>query len=1033
LQTIKELDGVVPSQRNVERWIECKELKYLSDAARRLFNAIEEFSTQSEPPDRVIPSSPLASFDNLVYLGSLRNALTTHYRGFPPTRAQAQYIPAIIRHLDQCFFEGEKGALCIVSPPNSGKGGMILTAALAAIAWQRGPAIVMQPHRAQIAESVTSWSNSVALRAVPIDEGQTYRSLTIAGSSALLSDFDRLIVRGKQDIVAIIPEKLAVLSRYSDALESANRSAPLASFCKLLIADELLLLLDPQRGPKLEIMLTLAKYFGIPIIAIGAAVNTHAAKRIANWLADLPESKDPRETGNLLLDRSIPRDPPIEYIVWRKDGAVQRWSEALGEVVTEEEEPLDNHTWIEDVSELVVRELECYSDRQILVFVESRDGVVDVAKAIATRIQGKGAILPGNQSEQQLRAGRELIDRWRGERRLGGVDIPALSEARVGIHRRGVRKTNLERIEQAFREGFLRVLVATTTVEAGINLPVDTVIQTSLLDHRKRRLRQSALEQRLGRSGRTLANRETRAGRGIIYVDDKNQRLDRIIETRILTEDPAEDSQLTGEYRALLILVAMGDQVRSAEDIARVVAHSYWAYDKSRQERVNAAAAAVRLLERYKLIEAFEDYDESDGPTVTISTRREVGWQATPLGKALAAGLLLPRDAAAVEAIVGVAEQLADRDPDEWLAGVLHAGCLVPSIAEADLQPRAADVRLAGAQGLRGLMRGWCVPPKQGDDVWHFGMAKHRKMPAVGALGRALHRIHERQPRSGEDSLVLRTYLSWLWALGQSINLRSFISDISEDVIEQELAYHLSHVIRAAAWFARYSEKFILEVRLADVSAQVNAGVPSEMEYIRTAFQDEIDRARVVKSYETGMTLYDVIISDIPESEREAVRLEIEDRVERRRERRANDANMAVGSDDGIAVELMRDADMACELLRKVWLDESSSPYVEDGSWIWAGPLLIEVCEGDISEVANSQASLLLTTGWLGERLAYSQSKQPISVLGKEEFACLLLHLSRSTAPVEVLRRLADSHMVCRPDWIAAIANQVATDTATGT
>ena len=63
-----------------------------------------------------------------------------------------------------------------------------------------------------------------------------------------------------------------------------------------------------------------------------------------------------------------------------------------------------------------------------------------------------------------------------GSTKVGGVDIHCICSARIGIHKADMTSMSRFLMERAFKEGYIKLLVATSTIARGVNFPVDCVI-----------------------------------------------------------------------------------------------------------------------------------------------------------------------------------------------------------------------------------------------------------------------------------------------------------------------------------------------------------------------------------------------------------------------------------------------------------------------------------------------------------------------------------------------------------------------------
>lgn len=987
------------TKTEIRTWLEDepgeKEVQSLGEFVLNHFRALCKVP---ERPRREIPQAPLDSFSSLVYLGTLRQAFEKLYSGSPPKSAQAAYLPKIFRLLDQGFHNRAYSRFLVVAPTNGGKNGMILAAALAAVSWGRGPVIVLQPYRAQIAESRDSWKTSV--EGIPFyREGRSPRGVKVAGSSAIISDADRSIKSGRIDITAIIPEKLSVLSRDSS----------LSSLCSFLICDEVIHLLDPQRGPKLEIMLTLAKDAKLPIMATGAGLADKAAERIARWLGDKAESDDPRRDDTLIFDPAIKRDPPLERWAWRRDGS--RLKE--GRFIIESVQPFEG-SMEEAVSELVVRELTDYPRRQILVFLESRERVVRLADQIASRLKASALSLRTElaKAADDSEAG-PLRDVW-----LGGVlptptDVPTILEQRVGVHTRDVPKNNLARIERNFRNGRLRVLCATTTVEAGINLPVDTVIQVGSKSHTGDSLNSASIEQRFGRAGRTLGT-TSRAGKGIIYIDKASEPIDRIF-VNIRRMAPRASSTLDAEYRAVLILVYLcsfsAKDGASKESLNEILEKSYWAFGQKRQDIKKRTEEALTLIQRQALAEA------------RPPEKRNPIYIPTALGKAMAAALLTPSDAGKIAAIVDVARTASPGRA--WMPEVLFAANHVPSLLHNSRRPREKDVITRGHLELDRVLASWVfADPKGSGFLFGFPEPQYKKMKLGEQLNIAAESVRSGSISEHESRRLLRTYICWLWANGEPVEVGKHVRNLSEHVVRQDLGDYLSHLLRCASWAAHYQSLFLLELRLREISRQVAYGVDAEaLEFFMTC-HEHVSRSQIAQQknadfenllHNFGSKLADELRSELSRKRDRRLSLRIDNLIQ----------DQATDPDNKVLFERVENSQDLMNLLAGVLFEGASDLVAEWPNQVRTGRFTFFISLDN--EEPESDVSFIFYPTKLRGGLRSSRQLRKQSILGIEEFVALTSALNGMTSWQQdvLLGALAACRRICFPELIDAVQSEI--------
>ena len=94
----------------------------------------------------------------------------------------------------------------------------------------------------------------------------------------------------------------------------------------------------------------------------------------------------------------------------------------------------------------------------------------------------------------------------------------------VAYHHAGLTMEEREIIEGAYRRGVLRVIVATTTLAAGVNLPTSRVVIRSCKNYCRGPITASDFRQMAGRAGRAGETAEGGVGEAILMVEDEAER-----------------------------------------------------------------------------------------------------------------------------------------------------------------------------------------------------------------------------------------------------------------------------------------------------------------------------------------------------------------------------------------------------------------------------------------------------------------------------------------------------------------------------
>ncbi len=214
----------------------------------------------------------------------------------------------------------------------------------------------------------------------------------------------------------------------------------------LLIADEIHLLTEPSRGPTLEILITKLRKSIKNLKIIGLSATIKNAREIAEWLnAELLES----DFRPVKLYQGLAFNSKIEFL-------------------DKEEIKLNKDL---DLEEAIV--LDTLSrNKQILIFCSTRRSVEALAERLS-KIVSKNI---GKSNISYLQKIAEEIE--------NALEVPTQQCKKlancvrngVAFHHSGLVGKQRRIIEENFRSGLIKVLVASTTLAAGVDLPAFRVL-----------------------------------------------------------------------------------------------------------------------------------------------------------------------------------------------------------------------------------------------------------------------------------------------------------------------------------------------------------------------------------------------------------------------------------------------------------------------------------------------------------------------------------------------------------------------------
>jgi len=381
---------------------------------------------------------------------------------------------------------------------------------------------------------------------------------------------------GDFDLPAEKLEKLDVLVATSEKADGLlRRGSPWLDRLGVVVADEVHLLRDPDRGPTLEVSLTRLRrnYPGLQIVALSATVAN--SEEVAEWL----------DAHHVASDfRPVPLKLGVYY-----EGRITFTDLSVRDI------PAPG----EAVPRLVRTAVQ--EGGQVLVFVNSRKGSEQLAEALIPTVRG---LLSPEEKTRAKAAAAELTtvsdEETEGVRRLTGL-LPN------GVAYHNASLTNPERrvVERAFRDRALKALVATPTLAAGINLPARRVIvrDTNRYDDRlglQAPIPVLEVHQMLGRAGRP---RFDPYGEALLLArtpEDEDRMLDRYLSA---PPEPIQ-SRLAAEPALrmhLLALVASG-AVSSDQDLKSFFAATFYGRTLPLPELHRKVATVRRFLEQNELL-----------------------------------------------------------------------------------------------------------------------------------------------------------------------------------------------------------------------------------------------------------------------------------------------------------------------------------------------------------------------------------------------------------------------------------------------
>ncbi len=380
-----------------------------------------------------------------------------------------ELYPPQAEAVDKGLLEGNN--LVVAIPTASGKTLLALLAAVKTVSESGYKVLYLSPLKALAYEKYVEFQNIMKL----------LNKTTVL----LTGDYDREDRRANfADVIIATNEKIdSSLRHQSIWLKKVG----------LIIADEVHLVNSADRGPTLEVVLSQLKNMNsVQILALSATIRN--ADEISRWLeAELISSS----WRPVKLREGVVFGSKILY----KNREIEELPQYY-------KDPFIN------LIEIILRK-----KSQCIVFVNSRKS----AEVTATKLAPKTNKTMSIENKKEIsQAAKRILNE--GEKTKQAEKVANLIQQGVAFHHAGLNPTQRRVIEEEFKKGVIKVLCATSTLAAGINLPARYVIIKSV--YRYSPPMGSVLipvlefKQQSGRAGRPQYDKE---GDALVIAKDRDE------------------------------------------------------------------------------------------------------------------------------------------------------------------------------------------------------------------------------------------------------------------------------------------------------------------------------------------------------------------------------------------------------------------------------------------------------------------------------------------------------------------------------
>jgi helicase len=448
--------------------------------------------------------------------------------------------------------------LVLASPTASGKTLIAELCALKHVLERGGKVLYLSPLRALANEKFEEFKKYQSIK-----KGNG-RRVSVGISTG---DYDRSDPwMGRYDIIVTTNEKADSLLRHR---------ARWVSDVSLVIADEVHLLNEPERGPTLEVVLARLMQVNpdIQILALSATIKN--AEELAEWLKAISVTTDWRPV-------TLREGVLLHNEVLFKDGGAQK-------IEKKSKNPTIN---------LVVHTVK--SGGQVLAFAGTRRNSLNLAKKIVASIKP----LLSKPIKRYLSHISERI-LAAGERTRLSEQLSELVGSGVAFHHAGLSSGHRKIVEDAFRDGKIKILTATPTLAFGVNLPARVVIVNEYRRYEAGYgyypITVLEYKQMAGRAGRPCYDK---IGDSILVSKSEDER-DYLMENYILSDTEKIWSKLAVEriLRSHVLATIASDFAHSEQGLYEFFDKTFYSYQYDPRAIKGVLGRSLGFLFTEKMIE----------------------------------------------------------------------------------------------------------------------------------------------------------------------------------------------------------------------------------------------------------------------------------------------------------------------------------------------------------------------------------------------------------------------------------------------
>ena len=347
-----------------------------------------------------------------------------------------------------------------------------------------------------------------------------------------------------------------------------------------VVIDEIHLIHDSTRGPTLEVLIARFQAMSQRIQFIGLSATIANATEMALWL-------------KAKLIQSTWRPVPLHEGVFFDDTIF--FKDGIQKILKK--------TYQDSLMQLVYDTLS--DNGQVLIFVNTRRSTASVARKISALVKRQLS----EDEKQKIEQSIAKMRRQHAEHTIIDDQLLTCLKSGVAFHHAGLASHHRQVIEEQFKKGLIKVIVATPTLAAGVNIPAKRVIIRDLWRYDMtcgmKPIPVLEYKQQAGRAGRPKYDE---FGEAITIAQDEKKK-DMIFFTFLHGEVEPILSKL-GTQAALrmhlLAAIATGF-VKDNDDIHRFIDYTFYAYQTESYSLYDAIDETITFLHQNEFITIEEE------------------------------------------------------------------------------------------------------------------------------------------------------------------------------------------------------------------------------------------------------------------------------------------------------------------------------------------------------------------------------------------------------------------------------------------